>query len=201
MWRVPALFALALSALGAASCGGGGGSSPSPVPVFSSTPLPHGSQTPSPSPTTSPSIPPTPTASPSPSGSPTQAPNTQQILIVNPSANDVLTFAANASGDAVPLASVNGSDTALSNPFACALDTAGGVYVANQGADQVLLFTSTGNAAPAETFTDAAAGVAFYGLAVNRVGTYALYASSRPTGTIDVFNSGGSLQRSIAGAA
>ncbi len=119
---------------------------------------------------------------------------------MNPSANEVLWFGPNANGNAAPQSAVAGSNTGLSNPFAFAFDTAGDAYVSNQGANQVLIFDSPGDVAPIETFTDSNPGAAISGLAVNRTGTYALYASSKPTGSIDIFSSSGSLQGSISGA-
>jgi len=93
--------------------------------------------------------------------------------------NDTITeYAAASGGNAEPIATITGGNTALENPIGIALDSAGNIYVANDGSavgsqDSVVIYPagSTGNSAPSATITGTATGLEVaYGIALDSSG-------------------------------
>ncbi|HYB90595.1 MAG TPA: NHL repeat-containing protein [Candidatus Binataceae bacterium] len=77
-------------------------------------------------------------------------------------------FAAGASGNASPTATITGPDTGITNPTGVAVDSAGDIYVANPeslygGTDSIFIYSagSNGDVTPTTTITGASTGLAF----------------------------------------
>ena len=72
------------------------------------------------------------------------------LYATNESANSVTIFAASASGDARPIATIEGDATGLSDPTGIALDSRGNIYVANQTFGSITVYAagSNGNVIP-----------------------------------------------------
>lgn len=68
---------------------------------------------------------------------------------------EVEVFAAGASGNVAPVATISGSNTGLSNPWAVAIDASGKIYVLDRNAPSVLVFAAgaNGNVSPVATIT------------------------------------------------
>src|SRR5207247_11267666 len=73
----------------------------------------------------------------------------------------ITVYAAGASGNATPSATITGDNTGLSGPHGIALDAAGRLYVANGGSNTITLYAAgpTGNAAPTATTAGANTGL------------------------------------------
>jgi hypothetical protein len=130
----------------------GGSATPTPTPTTSPTPTP--SPTPSPTPT------PTATPTPTPAATGKLYVSNNDTTSTNTNANSIVRFdnAFTVTGNAVPSAEIVGTLTTLSQPEYLFLDeTADRLYVANFGADSILIFdgisTKTGNVAPTRTIT------------------------------------------------
>ncbi|HVN64471.1 MAG TPA: NHL repeat-containing protein [Candidatus Binataceae bacterium] len=83
-----------------------------------------------------------------------------------PEANAVAVFAASASGNSVPMFSIEGSKTGLAHPVAIAVDFADHIYVANDGsenggADSITVYAAraSGNSAPIGTIAGSETGL------------------------------------------
>src|SRR3989475_776397 len=103
----------------------------------------------------------------------------------------ITVYAAGASGNATPSATITGNNTGLSSPHGIALDAAGRLYVANGGSNTITVYAAgaTGNAAPIATIAGANTGLSGpIGLAVD------------PAGRLDVTNDAGSGTVYAAGA-
>jgi hypothetical protein len=81
--------------------------------------------------------------------------------VVNNHANTITVYAAGASGNTAPVATIGGASTGLDGPCALALDASGRIYVANRGSHAILVFApgSNGNVAPATTIAGAHTGL------------------------------------------
>ena len=103
----------------------------------------------------------------------------------------ITVYAAGASGNATPSATITGNNTGLSGPHGIALDAAGRLYVANGGSDTITVYAAgaTGNAAPIATIAGANTGLSGpIGLAFD------------PAGRLYVTNDAGSVTVYAAGA-
>lgn len=85
------------------------------------------------------------------------------LYATNASSNDSVTvYAASATGDARPIATIEGGNTKLSNPAGIALDSKGNIYVANQPFGSITVYDagSNGNVMPTAIITGSATGLA-----------------------------------------
>jgi hypothetical protein len=88
------------------------------------------------------------------------------LYVANNNVNSVTVYAAGATGNSAPTATITGANTGLVSPTGIALDSARNIYVANPGSleglsDSITVFAagSTGNVAPTATITGAATGL------------------------------------------
>src|SRR3989475_760967 len=103
----------------------------------------------------------------------------------------ITVYAAGASGNATPSATITGNNTGLSGPHGIALDAAGRLYVANGGSNTITVYAAgaTGNRAPIPTIAGANTGLSGpIGLAFD------------PAGRLYVTNDAGSVTVYAAGA-
>jgi len=92
-----------------------------------------------------------------------------KLYVANSVGQSITVYAADASGDASPTATIAGSNTRLTDPQAVALDAAGEVYVVNAFVNRILIFAAgaTGNVPPTDsivglnTHLDFPQGIAF----------------------------------------
>ncbi len=85
------------------------------------------------------------------------------LYATNASSYDSVTvYAASASGNARPIATIEGGDTGLSDPAGIALDSKGNIYVVNRPFGSVTVYApgSNGNAGPTATIMGSATGLA-----------------------------------------
>jgi sugar lactone lactonase YvrE len=78
------------------------------------------------------------------------------------SIDSVTVYAASATGDASPIATIQGGNTLLADPHGIALDSKGNIYVANQSISSITVFAagSNGDVGPTATITGSATGLA-----------------------------------------
>ncbi len=88
-----------------------------------------------------------------------------KIYVANPGNLSITVYAAGASGDATPIATIRGSNTGLTGgPYGIALDGAGNIYVANPlNSNNVLVFAAgaSGNVTPIVTIAGGNTGLNF----------------------------------------
>ena len=85
----------------------------------------------------------------------------------------VFVYAAGSNGNAVPIATISGSNTNLVEPVGIALDSSGKIYVADPGATSVNVYpaASNGNVIPSATITGNKTGLNYpYGIALDSGG-------------------------------
>ncbi len=82
----------------------------------------------------------------------------------------ITVYAAGATGNATPTATIHGSNTGLSGPSAIALDAAGRLYVRNDQSITVYAAGATGNAAPIATIQGSNTGQFPAGIALDATG-------------------------------
>ena len=115
------------------------------------------------------------------------------VWVANRSANRVTRYAANATGNAAPVASIEGAATGLSAPTGVAVDGAGRLYVANETANRVSVYApnATGNAAPLYSISGVGTGLSGpRALVVDTSGR--LYVANAPANTVTVYAPGAS---------
>src|SRR6266516_477290 len=133
---------------------------------------------------------------------------TGKLYVANYSGNNITVYAAGASGNVTPTATIAGGNTGLANPQGIALDGAGNLYVAN-AANRITVYAAgaNGNATPMATIAggntglDLPAAIALDGAGKiyvtnflgNSITVYAAGASGNatPTATIAGGNTGG----------
>ena len=199
--RVIAVVSLCAGASLVAACSGGGVTSPAgPRPSTQPTAAPSGTPKPTPSPT------PHPTASPT--ATPTSGPSGSHLYVSNyqggsEALGEITVYASDARGDAAPLWTVSGADTALSYPEGIALDDRGELFVANYN-DTVTVYASgaKGDAKPVRTLAGTRTGLSYpVGIAVDGAGD-AFVVNSNNTVTIYAAGANGNQapERTIGGA-
>jgi len=101
------------------------------------------------------------------------------IYVTNSGSVSVTVFELGASGNAVPVRTIAGSNTGLATPLGVGVDPLGNVYVANQSMGTVTVYgpTASGNVAPERTITAQGMG-APEGIAIGPSGD--LYVSTCP---------------------
>ncbi|HXX67818.1 MAG TPA: hypothetical protein VEK07_11580 [Polyangiaceae bacterium] len=101
------------------------------------------------------------------------------IYVTNAGGVSVTVFALGASGNAVPVRTIAGSNTGLASPLGIGVDSLGNVYVANRSAGTVTVYgpSASGNTAPERTITAQGMG-APEGIAIGPSGD--LYVSTCP---------------------
>ena len=87
-------------------------------------------------------------------------PAESQVWVANRSANRITRYAAGATGNAAPVATIEGAATGLSAPTGVAVDGAGRLYVANETANSVTAYapSANGNAGPLYSISGASTG-------------------------------------------
>jgi hypothetical protein len=128
------------------------------------------------------------------------------VWVANSAANTVTRYAATASGNTAPAATISGAATGLNVPVGAVVDGSGRLYVANQTGNSITAYApgATGNVAPLATISGAATQLAGpRALALDRAGR--LYVTNFTNSTVTVYAPGASgdvapLAR-IAGAA
>src|SRR5438552_1464632 len=149
---------------------------------------------------------------------------TGKLYVANEFGNSITVYAAGASGNATPTATIAGGNTGLSFPFGIAVGGAGKIYVANSassagGSNSITVYAAgaTGNATPTATIAGGNTGLDFpTGIALdgagniyvandvaNNVGSITVYAAgasgnAMPTATIAGGNTGLSFPQGIA---
>jgi sugar lactone lactonase YvrE len=106
----------------------------------------------------------------------------------------ILVYAAGASGNASPTATIAGGNTGLTGTFGIALDGAGNIYVANAGIPQsitVYAAGASGNATPTATIAGGNTGLNFpFGIALDGAGN--IYVTNQGSNSITVYAAGAS---------
>src|SRR6267143_1111165 len=137
------------------------------------------------------------------------------LYVANFLGNSITAYAAGASGDATPTATIAGGNTGLSAPFGIALDGAGNIYVANINNNSITVYAAgaSGNATPTATIAggntglNLPRGIALDGAGniyvtnqLNSITVYAAGASGNatPTATIAGGNTGLNFPLGIA---
>src|SRR5205823_1450157 len=75
------------------------------------------------------------------------------LYVANIFGNSITAYAAGASGNATPTATIAGGNTGLNGPVGVALDGAGNIYVSNVNVSSILVYAAeaSGNATPTAT--------------------------------------------------
>ena len=117
------------------------------------------------------------------------------LTLPGSSVQTITVYAAGATGNATPTATIAGSNTGLSGPFGIALDAAGRLYVANNGVAggpgsiTVYAAGATGNATPTATIPGSNAGLTDpEAIALDAAGQ--LYVANYASSTITVYAAG-----------
>jgi hypothetical protein len=114
------------------------------------------------------------------------------LYVANAGGNTITVYAAGASGNATPTATIAGGNTGLNGPFGIALDGAGNIYVANGGnAITVYAAGASGNAPPMATIAGSNTGLNFpFGIALDGAGK--IYVTNLSANSITVYAAGAS---------
>jgi len=105
----------------------------------------------------------------------------------------ITVYAAGASGNATPTATIAGGNTGLNVPFGIALDGAGNIYVANNGANNIIVFAAgaSGDATPTATIAGGNTGLTGpFGIALDGAGN--LYVTNHGSDSVTVYAAGAS---------
>jgi 6-phosphogluconolactonase (cycloisomerase 2 family) len=97
------------------------------------------------------------------------------LFVTNVTANSVTEYASSATGDAIPIATIQGGVTQLSFPQGIALDASGRIYVANGASTPYITVYragANGNVSPRQTIYDATGFLSVAGLAVHGTTIY-----------------------------
>ena len=81
------------------------------------------------------------------------------LYVPNQAGNNILIFAAGASGNATPTATIAGDNTGLASPVGIALDGAGNIYVTSGNSIMVYAAGASGNATPTATIAGGNTGL------------------------------------------
>jgi len=106
---------------------------------------------------------------------------------VNITSSSITVYAAGATGNVTPMATIAGSNTGLNAPFGIALDAGGRLYVANLDSDSITVYAAgaTGNATPATTIAGSNTGLNNpIGIAVDAAGR--LYVTNFNSGNFGI---------------
>ena len=108
-------------------------------------------------------------------------------------ATSITVYAAGASGNATPTATIAGGNTGLGVPYGIALDGAGNIYVANAGGNSITVYAAgaSGNATPTATIAGGNTGLCVpIGIALDGAGK--IYVANNDCGSqhITVFAAG-----------
>jgi len=109
------------------------------------------------------------------------------LYVANFTGNSITVYAAGATGNATPVATIAGSNTGLNAPFGIALDAGGRLYVANIDSDSITVYAAgaTGNATPMTTIAGSNTGLNnTIGIAVDAAGR--LYVSNYNSGNFGI---------------
>src|SRR5438093_1303346 len=121
---------------------------------------------------------------------------TGKLYVANFVGNSITVYAAGASGNATPTATIAGGNTGLNFPNGIALDGAGNIYVGNDGGNSIMVYAAgaSGNVTPMATIAGGNTGLSFpYGIAVDGAGNiYVSNANVFPLGSITVYGAGAS---------
>src|SRR6267378_2640597 len=115
------------------------------------------------------------------------------LYVPNFLGNSITAYAAGASGDATPTATIAGGNTGLSAPVGIARDGAGNIYVANPGNQSIIVFAAgaSGNATPTATIAGGNTGLSNpFGIALDGAGN--IYVASINNDSITVYAAGAS---------
>jgi hypothetical protein len=113
------------------------------------------------------------------------------LYVPNETGNSITVYAAGASGNATPTATIVGSNTGLNSPRGIALDGAGNIYVANGGGITVYAAGASGNATPTATITGSNTGLnGPFGIALDGAGN--IYVANETGNSITVYAAGAS---------
>src|SRR5439155_24244814 len=99
----------------------------------------------------------------------------EQLYVRNDAGSSITVYAAGASGNAAPTATIAGGNTGLNFPADIALDGAGNIYVVNQpgGIGSITVYApgASGNATPTATIAGGNTGLSFpTGIALDGAG-------------------------------
>jgi hypothetical protein len=122
------------------------------------------------------------------------------LYVANSGNNSITIYAAGASGNVAPTATIAGSNTGLNNPVGIALDASGRLYVAQGSAIVVFAAGASGNVAPIATITGSNTGLSngFF-LAIDASGNlYVANHKSRFAGTSSVTIYGAGANGNVA---
>ena len=106
---------------------------------------------------------------------------------VNITSSSITVYAAGATGNVTPMATIAGSNTGLNAPFGIALDAGGRLYVANLDSDSITVYAAgaTGNATPTATIAGSNTGLNNpIGIAVDAAGR--LYVTNFNSGNFGI---------------
>ena len=106
---------------------------------------------------------------------------------VNITSSSITVYAAGATGNVTPMATIAGSNTGLNAPFGIALDAGGRLHVANLDSDSITVYAAgaTGNATPATTIAGSNTGLNNpIGIAVDAAGR--LYVTNFNSGNFGI---------------
>src|SRR5438093_3173997 len=121
---------------------------------------------------------------------------TGKLYVANYVGNSITVYAAGASGNATPTATIAGGNTGLNFPDGVALDGAGNIYVINDFGSSITVYAAaaSGDATPAATIAGGNTGLSCpYGIAVDGAGNiYVSNANVFPLGSITVYGAGAS---------
>src|SRR5690349_7497528 len=115
------------------------------------------------------------------------------LYVPNEAGNSITAYAAGASGNATPTATIAGGNTGLSNPWGIARDGAGNIYVANAANNSIIVYAAgaSGNATPTATIAGGNTGLNnSLGIALDGAGN--IYVTSANSNSIMVYAAGAS---------
>src|SRR5204863_164410 len=118
---------------------------------------------------------------------------TGKLYVANYFGSSITVYAAGASGNATPTATIAGGNTGLNEPGGVALDGAGNIYVANDVGNSITVQAagSSGNVTPTATIAGGNTGLNNpYGIAVDGAGN--IYVANTGANSIIVYAAGAS---------
>ncbi len=119
-----------------------------------------------------------------------------QLYVTNPSSSMVTIYAAGASGNVAPTATIAGSNTGLDYPWGLAFDASGQLYVANatyspSGSVTIYAAGASGNVAPTATIAGSNTGLSFaIALALDASGR--VYVANYDNSSVTIYAAGAS---------
>src|SRR5438552_3172822 len=116
---------------------------------------------------------------------------TGKLYVANEFGNSITVYAAGASGNAMPTATIAGGNTGLSFPQGIALDGTGKIYVTTGNSIRVYAAGASGNAPPTATIAGGNTGLSFpVGIALDGAGN--IYVTNFSGNSITVYAAGAS---------